>query len=135
MDINWQAKAETFLDQYLADLAGVELKRNTGEWQAENSGRKEDFDALALAELGFKQLHGPGRRFARLQELLDMTPGNLITHIRKLDEAGYTTSEKARAGRGSTTYVGLTARGRIAFDEYIATLRTMLDPVTKPKAQ
>jgi peptidyl-dipeptidase A len=70
MDINWQAKAETFLNEYLADLAGIELKRNTGEWQAENSGRKEDFDALALAELEFKQLHGPGRRFAQLQELL-----------------------------------------------------------------
>lgn len=68
--MNWQAKAETFLKEYLADLARVELKRNTCEWQAENSGKKEDFDVLALAELEFKQLHSVVQRFAHLQKLL-----------------------------------------------------------------
>lgn len=74
----------------------------------------------------------PGDRlsFARLQELLDMTPGNLITHLRKLDDAGYTTSTKTESGRGST-YVHLTSDGRAAFDKYLRDLRALLDPVTE----
>lgn len=66
--------------------------------------------------------------FARLQELLDMTPGNLITHLRKLDEAGYTSSDKTRTGRATTTYVRLTSDGRAAFDRYVQQLRSMLGP-------
>ena len=32
--------------------------------------------------------------FTRLQNMLDLTPGNLITHLRKLEDARYLTSEK-----------------------------------------
>ncbi len=32
--------------------------------------------------------------FPRLQELLEMTAGNLSTHVRKLEEAGYVAVEK-----------------------------------------
>lgn len=69
--------------------------------------------------------------FARLQELLDMTPGNLITHLRKLDDAGYTRSEKSRSGRSTTTYVGLTSLGRAAFESYVARLRRLIEPATE----
>lgn len=68
--------------------------------------------------------------FARLQELLDMTPGNLITHLRKLDDAGYTSSDKVASGRSGTTYVALTHTGRAAFERYVRNLRSMLEPVT-----
>ncbi|GAA2780991.1 transcriptional regulator [Saccharopolyspora taberi] len=70
----------------------------------------------------------PGDRitFSRLQELLSMTPGNLITHLRKLDEAGYTTTEKSR----SSTSIALTSRGRAAFETYVADLRALLGPAT-----
>ncbi|MDR7302639.1 transcriptional regulator [Haloactinomyces albus] len=68
--------------------------------------------------------------FARLQELLDMTPGNLITHLRKLDEAGYTSSDKTRTGRTTTTYVCLTSEGRAAFDRYVQQLRALLEPAS-----
>ncbi|WP_019853001.1 transcriptional regulator [Actinopolyspora mortivallis] len=67
--------------------------------------------------------------FGRLRELLDMTPGNLITHLRRLEEAGYTDSVKTGTGRG-TTYVALTEEGRAAFDTYTRQLRALLDPVT-----
>lgn len=69
--------------------------------------------------------------FARLQELLDMTPGNLISHLRKLDDAGYTSSQKVVSGRTSTTYIALTHAGRAAFDQYVSTLRSMLGPATE----
>ena len=46
--------------------------------------------------------------FTRLQDILDLTPGNLITHLRKLEDAGYLTSEKSGNGTASRTSVALT---------------------------
>lgn len=64
--------------------------------------------------------------FPRLQELLDMTAGNLSTHLRKLEEAEYVVVEKAHKGRTPVTYVALTRRGRRAFEDYTDTLRHLL---------
>jgi DNA-binding MarR family transcriptional regulator len=64
--------------------------------------------------------------FPRLQELLDMTAGNLSTHLRKLEEAGYVRITKTHQGRVPITFVALTARGRAAFEQYTADLRTLL---------
>jgi DNA-binding MarR family transcriptional regulator len=64
--------------------------------------------------------------FTRLQRMLDLTPGNLITHLRKLEDAGYLTTEKTGDGAGSTTTVALTTRGRAALDAYIEALRNLL---------
>ena len=48
--------------------------------------------------------------FTRLQDMLDLTPGNLITHLRKLEDAGYLTSETTGNGRASRTSMALTTR-------------------------
>jgi DNA-binding MarR family transcriptional regulator len=67
--------------------------------------------------------------FTRLQEMLDLTPGNLITHLRKLEDAGYVGTEKTGTGAESRTSVTLTLRGRAALDTYKAALRALLaDP-------
>lgn len=79
---------------------------------------------------------GQGDRitFPRLQKLLGMTAGNLSTHLRKLEEAGYVESTKVFQGRTPTTYLALTDRGRAAFAEYTATLRRLLDATTTTAA-
>ena len=64
--------------------------------------------------------------FPRLQKLLDMTAGNLSTHLRRLEEAGYVTITKTHEGRTPATYVALTGEGRLAFGKYTTTLRTVL---------
>jgi DNA-binding MarR family transcriptional regulator len=64
--------------------------------------------------------------FTRLQNMLELTPGNLITHLRKLEDAGYLASEKNGDGAGSTTTVALTTRGRAALDAYTEALRKLL---------
>jgi DNA-binding MarR family transcriptional regulator len=64
--------------------------------------------------------------FPRLQELLDMTAGNLSTHLRKLEEAGYVLVSKTHHGRVPVTYLELTRRGRRAFEDYTETLRELL---------
>lgn len=64
--------------------------------------------------------------FPRLQELLEMTAGNLSTHLRKLEEAEYVLTEKTHKGRTPITYLALSRRGRRAFEDYTDTLRTVL---------
>ncbi|MFD4990980.1 transcriptional regulator [Cellulosimicrobium cellulans] len=64
--------------------------------------------------------------FPKLQKLLGMTAGNLSTHLRKLEDAGYVTVTKTHEGRTPATYLALTTRGRVAFEDYIAALNTLL---------
>ena len=64
--------------------------------------------------------------FTRLQDMIGLTPGNLITHLRKLEDAGYIDTEKTGNGVASRTAVALTRQGRTAIDTYTATLRDLL---------
>lgn len=70
---------------------------------------------------------GDNLSFSRLQQLLGLTPGNLITHLRKLEEAGYVASVKSRRDGAARTAVYLTHAGRAALDDYTAVLRQILD--------
>lgn len=76
----------------------------------------------ALAALGT----GDRISFPRLQEMLGMTAGNLSTHLRKLEDAGYVDVDKTFQGRSPVTYLNLSAAGRRAFEDYTTQLRTLL---------
>ncbi len=65
--------------------------------------------------------------FTRLQDMLDLTPGNLITHLRKLEDAGYLSTEKTGHGVWSRTTVTLSNGGRAALEAYTKALRNLLD--------
>jgi len=64
--------------------------------------------------------------FTRLQDMIGLTPGNLIIHLRKLEEADYITSEKTRNGATPQTSVALTRQGRKALGAYTQALRDLL---------
>src|SRR5215469_8383156 len=64
--------------------------------------------------------------FTRLQDMIGLTPGNLIIHLRKLEEADYISSEKSRNGTVSVTTVALTGHGREALGAYTQALRDLL---------
>lgn len=64
--------------------------------------------------------------FSRLQGLLAMTAGNLSTHLRKLEDAGYVAVTKTYRGRTPATYVELTHAGRRGLEDYTAALRELL---------
>jgi DNA-binding MarR family transcriptional regulator len=68
--------------------------------------------------------------FTRLQDIIGLTPGNLITHLRKLEDARYVRMDKSGAGVNAVTAVSLTSDGRAALANYSATLRSLLDPVS-----
>ena len=78
---------------------------------------------------------GEDLSFTRLQDLIGLTPGNLITHLRKLEDAGYVTS--VRSGRGVTarTGVSLTPCGRTALERYSTALRHLLDSAADPSVR
>ena len=65
--------------------------------------------------------------FTRLQDILALTPGNLITHLRKLEDAGYVSTEKTGNGTAGKTTVALTSEGRKALDGYTRALRGLLE--------
>jgi DNA-binding MarR family transcriptional regulator len=70
---------------------------------------------------------GDNLSFTRLQELIGLTPGNLITHLRKLEDAGYVQTNKTGSGVNALTTVALTRDGRAALERYTAVLRQLLD--------
>ena len=69
---------------------------------------------------------GESISFPRLQEILDMTAGNLSTHLRKLEDATYVLVTKTHQGRTPVTYLELTRIGRRAFEDYTEELRALL---------
>jgi DNA-binding transcriptional ArsR family regulator len=64
--------------------------------------------------------------FTRLQRMLGLTAGNLITHMRKLEDVGYLTSDKTGNGNESRTSLTLTPGGRLALEAYSRDLRELL---------
>ena len=74
---------------------------------------------------------GDDLSFTRLQDIIGLTPGNLITHLRKLEAAGYVQMVKTAEG----TSVSLTRDGRVALQRYTVTLRSLLDAAgqTQPR--
>jgi DNA-binding MarR family transcriptional regulator len=73
---------------------------------------------------------GDDLSFTRLQELIGLTPGNLITHLRKLEDAQYVTTVKSGRGVTARTAVSLTQDGRAALDRYSTVLRELLGSVS-----
>jgi len=60
---------------------------------------------------------------ARLQKMLGLTPGSLITQLCDLGYAGYVRTEKSSGAGGPT--IALTRGGRAALDRYAAALRRL----------
>jgi len=72
---------------------------------------------------------GDALSFTRLQNMIGLTPGNLGMHLKKIEDAGYLSSEKVINGVASRTSVALTSRGRAALDAYLEALRDVLGAI------
>ncbi|MGA2660443.1 MAG: transcriptional regulator [Verrucomicrobiota bacterium] len=64
--------------------------------------------------------------FTELRDALGMTDGNLTTHIRTLQEAGYVSVAKSFQNRRPLTTCSLTRAGRRAFAGYINLLEQIV---------
>ena len=76
---------------------------------------------------------GDNLSFTKLQDLIGLTPGNLITHLRKLEDADYLEMRKSGSGVNALTAVSLTREGRVALDRYTTVLRGLLDSAGQPQ--
>ena len=64
--------------------------------------------------------------FTELRKLLDVTDGNLGTHLVTLENAGYLEIEKTFVGKKPRTRASLTRAGRRAFDAHVQYLQDIL---------
>jgi DNA-binding MarR family transcriptional regulator len=74
----------------------------------------------------------PELSFTELRDTLHMTDGNLTTHIRTLQEAGYVSIAKSFQNNRPLTTCALTPSGRKAFTAYINLLEEIIQQ-TKPR--
>lgn len=86
-------------------------------------GRLAIMSALAAA---------PELTFTDLRDLLDMTDGNLTTHIRTLQQEGFVSVAKSYQNNRPLTSCALTPAGRKAFAQYIDVLDQIVRQ-SKPK--
>ncbi len=67
-----------------------------------------------------------GLSFTDLRDSLEMTDGNLTTHLRTLQDSGYVSVLKSHRGNRRLTTVSLTASGRRAFADYVSLLERIV---------
>jgi DNA-binding MarR family transcriptional regulator len=64
--------------------------------------------------------------FNELKELMDITDGNLASHMKTLEEAGYMQVEKGFIGRKTNTTYIITTEGKKAFKSHLDALEKMI---------
>jgi len=90
-----------------------------------------DFDKLVhqptrLQIFAYLYQHGE-TSFPDLREALDVTEGNLASHIGKMEDADCVSVEKQFVDRKPQTTYELTDLGREKFEEHIGTLESLID--------
>jgi DNA-binding MarR family transcriptional regulator len=66
--------------------------------------------------------------FNDLKESLDLTDGNLASHVAALEKAGYVVVNKQFIGKKPNTTYTASAEGKQAFQEHLAALEKLLRP-------
>lgn len=64
--------------------------------------------------------------FTSLKEFLDVTDGNLATHIKKLEKEGFIEVEKTFIDNKPNTSYFMTKGGRKAFEEHLRVLEKII---------
>ena len=64
--------------------------------------------------------------FTRIKELLQVTDGNLASHSRALETAGYLQVEKSFVGRKPNTVFKATPEGKTAFQDHLKALEQLI---------
>ncbi len=67
--------------------------------------------------------------FNDLKQLLEVTDGNLATHLQTLEESGFLKVHKGFVGRKTNTTYSITKAGERAFKDHIQALENMIKGV------
>jgi DNA-binding transcriptional ArsR family regulator len=72
--------------------------------------------------------------FTELRDLLQTTDGNLSVQARRLEEAGYVICDKKFEGRKPKSTYRLSPAGRVALEEYLETLSSLLPDLAQVRS-
>lgn len=102
----------------------------TGEAGSDNPFDHEAIDEvihgrLRLGIMAYLSTVSPAV-FSELKDKVGATDGNLSTHLKKLEEAGYVRQEKRFVGKRPQTRVFLTEAGRAAWIAWIAQMQGLM---------
>src|SRR5215218_7867538 len=64
--------------------------------------------------------------FNDLKQMLEVTDGNLATHLVNLEENGYIKVHKGFVGKKTNTTYAVTKSGKKAFNDHISVLKNMI---------
>ena len=110
------------------EAARLRRLRTVGSYVAD--GESKDFDRLIYerVRLGIMSALSVNESmtFNELKELLRTSDGNLSTHGRKLEEAGYIVCRKSFASRMPKTEYALTTKGRRVFERYLNHMEALI---------
>jgi DNA-binding MarR family transcriptional regulator len=67
--------------------------------------------------------------FNDLKELIDVTDGNLASHLKTLEENGYIKVQKGFVGRKTNTTYSVTRAGEKAFRQHLDALEQMIKSI------
>ena len=81
---------------------------------------------LRMMTMLVSQPEGGKLAYGFIQKTLGLTGGNLTSHLRKLEEAGFLSISKEFVDSKPRTWVQATPTGRKAFAEYLANLERAL---------
>ena len=81
---------------------------------------------LAIMSYLAREQDQDGIDFGHLKKSINVSDGNLSTHMSKLEEAGYLEITKRFKGKRPQTLCQLTPEGRTAFLEYVSHLESLL---------
>ena len=65
--------------------------------------------------------------FTLIRDRLDVSDGNLSTHLRKLEDGGYVRCRKGFVGRRPRTGYRILPKGRAAFKRHVAALERIVE--------
>ena len=104
-------------------------------------GRHAETDALGLDRLIHERVRlgivsalavNGSLTFTDLRDLLGITDGNLSTHAKRLEEAGYLICTKSYEGKTPKTEFGLTNRGRMELKAYLDHMEAIIHATRLP---
>ena len=70
-----------------------------------------------------------GVNFNELKELLDITDGNLASHLKTLEESVFVKVQKGFIGRKTNTTYSITRAGEKAFKQHLEALEKMIGSI------
>ena len=90
------------------------------------------FENHALLQIMSVLVANESYDFNSLKQLLDLTDGNLASHIKSLEKEEYILINKSFIGKKPNTQYSASAKGRKAFIEHLEALESLIN-LRKPK--